>query len=55
MKITDTDIFVVNADPHLGDRRSIASLAVDGPIAAPGGVAIGRYANLSFEWRDPRY
>ncbi len=55
MKITDTDIFVVNADPHPGDRRSIASLAVDGPVATPPGATIGRYANLSFGWRDPRY
>ena len=43
---------VVNADPHPGDSHLIALLAVNGPIAAPVFV---RYANLSFEWRDPRY
>ena len=46
---------VVNADPNPGDRHSIALLAVNGPIAAPGGAVFVRYANLSFEWRDPRY
>ena len=46
---------VVSSDPQPGDNHSIALLAVNGPIAAPGGAVFVRYANLSFEWRDPRY
>lgn len=46
---------VVSADPKPGDTHTIALLAVNGPLAAPGGAVFVRYATLAFEWRDPRY
>lgn len=46
---------VVSADPKPGDEHTIALLAINGPLAAPGGAVFVRYANLAFEWRDPRY
>ena len=46
---------VVSATPQPGDRHTIALLAVNGPLAAPGGAVFVRYATLAFEWRDPRY
>ena len=46
---------VVNGNPKSGDEHTIALLAVNGPLAAPGGAVFVRYANLAFEWRDPRY
>ena len=46
---------VVSADPKPGDQHTIAMLAANGPLAAPGGAVFVRYANLAFEWRDPRY
>ncbi|MYE54448.1 MAG: hypothetical protein F4X34_04535 [Chloroflexi bacterium] len=46
---------VVSADPQPGDKHTIALLAINGPIARPGGAVFIRYATLAFEWRDPRY
>ena len=46
---------VLSADPRPGDKHTIALLAVNGPLAAPGGAVFVRYATLAFEWRDPRY
>ena len=46
---------VVSADPQPGDKHTLALLAINGPIAAPGGAVFVRYATLAFEWRDPRY
>ncbi len=46
---------VVSADPQPGDKHTIALLAINGPIAAPGGAVFVRYATLAFEWRDSRY
>ena len=46
---------VLSADPKPGDKHTIALLAVNGPLAAPGGAVFVRYATLAFEWRDPRY
>ncbi len=37
-----------NATP--GDQFTIALLAANGPLAAPGGTVFVRYANLAFEW-----
>ena len=45
----------VNADPQPGDKHTIALLAINGPVARPGGAVFVRYATLAFEWRDPRY
>ena len=46
---------VVSADPKPGDKHTIALLAINGPIAAPGGAVFVRYATLAFEWKDSRY
>ena len=46
---------VVSGEPHPGDRHTIALLAVNGPLAAPGGAVFVRYATLAFEWRDSDY
>ena len=46
---------VVSTDPKPGDRHTIALLAVNGPLAAPGGAVFVRYATLAFEWRAPGY
>ena len=45
----------VTTDTQPGDQLTIALLAINGPIGAPGGAVFVRYANLGFEWRDPRY
>jgi hypothetical protein len=37
-----------NAQP--GNQHTIAVLAVNGPLGAPGGTVFMRYANLGFEW-----
>lgn len=34
-----------------GSEHTIALLAVNGPLAAPGGAVFVRYATLAFEWR----
>lgn len=46
---------VVSANPKAGDTHTIALLAINGPIGAPGGAVFVRYATLAFEWRDARY
>ena len=46
---------VVAADAQPGETHTIALLAINGPLAAPGGAVFVRYATLAFEWRDPRY
>ena len=46
---------VVTADPNPGDRHTIALLAVNGPLARPGGAVFVRYATLAFEWPAPGY
>ena len=38
-----------------GEQHSIALLAANGPMAAPGGAVFVRYANLAFEWREAGY
>ncbi len=46
---------VVSADPQPGAQHTIALLAINGPLAAPGGAVFVRYAYLAFEWRSPNY
>jgi hypothetical protein len=46
---------VVSVDPHPGDKHTIALLAVNGPLARPGGAVFVRYATLAFEWPAPGY
>ena len=46
---------VVSANPQPGDKHTLALLAINGPIARPGGAVFVRYATLAFEWRDPSY
>ena len=43
---------VITAEPQPGDVHTIALLAANGPLAAPGGAVFVRYANLAFEWRE---
>ena len=45
----------VSADPQPGDKHTLAMLAINGPVARPGGAVFVRYATLAFEWRDPSY
>ena len=42
--------FVRNSGVAPGDRHTIALLAANGPLAAPGGTVFVRYATLAFEW-----
>ena len=46
---------VVDVEPKPGDQHTIALLAINGPIGAPGGAVFVRYATLAFEWRTPGY
>ena len=46
---------VVSAEPQPGAQHTIAVLAINGPIAAPGGAVFVRWAQLGFEWRTPGY
>ena len=46
---------VVSTEPKPGDEVTIAILAMNGPLAAPGGAVFVRYANLAFEWREAGY
>ena len=39
-------------NPDAGEQHTIAILAANGPMGAPGGGVFVRYATLSFEWRD---
>ena len=43
---------VVSDEPKPGDQHTIALLAINGPIAAPGGSVFVRFATLAFEWRN---
>ena len=45
----------VGSDPRPGDQHTLALLAVNGPLAAPGGAVFVRYATLAFEWRAADY
>ena len=44
---------LITDDVKPGEQHSIALLAANGPMAAPGGAVFVRYANLAFEWREP--
>ena len=46
---------VISAEPKEGDQHTIALLAINAPIGAPGGAVFVRYAQLAFEWREPGY
>ena len=46
---------VVSPSAQPGDTHTIALLAINGPLARPGGAIFVRYATLAFEWRDPAY
>ena len=41
----------VTTDAQPGNQHTIALLAINGPLAAPGGAVFVRYATLAFEWR----
>jgi hypothetical protein len=43
---------LITTDAQPGERHTIAMLAANGPLAAPGGAVFVRYANLAFEWRE---
>lgn len=42
----------VSANPQPGDQHTIAILAANGPLGAPGGGVFVRFTALNFEWRD---
>ena len=46
---------VVSENPQPGDVHTVALLAVNGPLARPGGAVFVRHATLAFEWRAPGY
>ncbi len=46
---------LITDDVQPGEQHTIALLAANGPMAAPGGAVFVRYANLAFEWREPGY
>jgi hypothetical protein len=46
---------LITTDPQPGQTYTIALLAANGPLAAPGGAVFVRYAFLAFEWRTPGY
>lgn len=41
---------LLNGDVSPGDQHTIAILAANGPLGAPGGTVFVRYATLAFEW-----
>ena len=43
---------LINVTAQPGEQHTIAVLAANGPLAAPGGAVFVRYANLAFEWRE---
>ncbi|MEK7807203.1 MAG: hypothetical protein AAB528_05650 [Chloroflexota bacterium] len=43
---------LITTEPRPGEQHTIALLAANGPLAAPGGTVFVRYANLAFEWRE---
>ncbi len=46
---------LITTEAQPGEQHTIALLAINGPLAAPGGAVFVRYANLAFEWRTPGY
>ncbi|MCH7493597.1 hypothetical protein IIA16_02645 [bacterium] len=46
---------VIDTEVQPGDQHTVALLAINGPMAAPGGAIFVRYATLAFEWRQPGY
>ena len=46
---------VMTTESQPGQIYTIALLAANGPLAAPGGAVFVRYAFLAFEWRTPGY
>jgi hypothetical protein len=45
---------LITTDPQPGEKYTIAMLAANGPLAAPGGTVFARYAFLSFETPSAR-
>jgi hypothetical protein len=45
----------ITTDPQAGQTYTIALLAANGPLAAPGGSVFVRYALLAFEWPTPTH
>lgn len=43
---------LLSDSPQPGQQHTIAILAANGPLGAPGGGVFVRYASLNFEWRD---
>ncbi len=43
---------LITIDAQPGESHTIALLAANGPLAAPGGAVFVRYVNLAFEWRE---
>ena len=43
---------VIDTEPRDGNTHTIALLAANGPLAAPGGTVFVRYVTLAFEWRE---
>ena len=43
---------LISDSPQPGEQHTIAILALNGPLGAPGGGVFVRYATLNFEWRD---
>ena len=43
---------LVTDAPQPGGQHTIAVLAANGPLGAPGGGVFVRYTTLNFEWRD---
>ena len=43
---------LITTDARPGEAHTIAMLAANGPLAAPGGAVFVRYVNLAFEWRE---
>ena len=46
---------LVSTNSQPGDQHTIALLAANGPLAAPGGAVFVRYATLAFEWAAPGF
>ena len=45
---------LVTQEASPGGAHTVALLAANGPLGAPGGTVFVRYANLAFEWPDTR-
>jgi hypothetical protein len=46
---------IITNDAQPGDIHTIALLAINGPLARPGGGVFVRYVYLGFEWPDSTY